>query len=85
MERAYFSLTEEICKEAEKKLLEAVEKTAKAEEKALIAEKEIAIIEEIVIRAIRKTMNSDMISAMDAMDKLNIPVYLRNKYMTMLI
>ena len=65
---------EEIRKEAEKKVLEA-------EEKALEAEKEIAMTEEIVIQAIRNMMNSDMISATDAMDKLNIPADLREKYL----
>ena len=90
---------EEVRKEAEKKVLEAEEKTlkaeekaskaeekaSKAEEKALEAEKEIAMTEEIVIRAIRDTMNSDMISATDAMDKMNIPAELREKYSTRLI
>ena len=65
---------EEIRKEAEKKVLEA-------EEKALKAEKEIAITEEIIIQAIRNMMNSEMISATDAMDKLNIPADLREKYL----
>ena len=65
---------EEVRKEAEKKVLEA-------EEKALKAEKEIAITEEIIIQAIRNMMNSEMISAMDAMDKLNIPADLREKYL----
>ena len=65
---------EEVRKEAEKKVLEA-------EEKALKAEKEIAITEEIIIQAIRNMMNSDMISATDAMDKLNIPADLREKYL----
>ena len=72
---------EEVRKEAEMKVLEAEEKTAKAEEKASKAEKEIAITEEIVIRAIKDTMNSDMISATDAMDKMNIPADLREKYL----
>ena len=86
---------EEVRKEAEKKVLEAEEKTAKAEEKALkaeekaskaeekalVAEKEIAMTEEIVIQAIRNMMNSDMISATDAMDKMNIPADLREKYL----
>ena len=90
---------EEVRKEAEKKVLEAEEKTAKAEEKAskaeekaskaeekaLVAEKEIAMTEEIVIQAIRNMMNSDMISATDAMDKMNIPTELREKYSTRLI
>ena len=75
---------EEVRKEAEKKVLEAEEKTAKAEEKALEAEKEIAMTEEIVIRAIRDTMNSDMISATEAMDKMSIPAELREKYSTRL-
>ncbi len=66
---------------AEKKVLEAEEKKAEAEEKALKAEKEIALTEEIVIRAIRDTMNSNMISASDAMDKLEIPADLREKYL----
>lgn len=65
---------EEVRKEAEKKVLEA-------EEKALKAEKEIAITEEIIIQAIRNMMNSEMISATDAMDKLNIPADLREKYL----
>ena len=65
---------EEVRKEAEKKVLEA-------EEKALKAEKEIAITEEIIIQAIRNMMNSDMISATDAMDKMNIPADLREKYL----
>ena len=65
---------EEVRKEAEKKVLEA-------EEKALKAEKEIAITEEIIIQAIRDMMNSEMISATDAMDKLNIPADLREKYL----
>ena len=86
---------EEVRKEAEKKVLEAEEKTAKAEEKAskaeekaskaeekaLVAEKEIAMTEEIVIQVIRNMMNSDMISASDAMDKMNIPADLREKYL----
>ena len=76
---------DEVRKEAEMKVLEAEEKTAKAEEKASKAEKEIAITEEIVIRAIKDTMNSDMISATDAMDKMNIPAELREKYSTRLI
>ena len=76
---------EEVRKEAEMKVLEAEEKTAKAEEKASKAEKEIAITEEIVIRAIKDTMNSDMISATDAMDKMNIPAELREKYLPRLI
>ena len=90
---------EEARKEAEKKVLEAEEKTAKAEEriakaeeriakaeeKALKAEKEIALTEDIIIRAIRKTMNSDKISASDAMDKMKIPAELREKYTTRLI
>ena len=37
--------------------------------------------EEIVIQAIRNMMNSDMISATDAMDKMNIPADLREKYL----
>ena len=37
--------------------------------------------EEIVIRAIRDTMNTDMISATDAMDKMSIPAELREKYL----
>ena len=65
---------EEVRKEAEKKVLEA-------EEKALKAEKEIAITEEIIVQAIRNMMNSEMISATDAMDKLNIPADLREKYL----
>ena len=65
---------EEVRKEAEKKVLEA-------EEKALKAEKEIAITEEIIIQAIRNMMKSEMISATDAMDKLNIPADLREKYL----
>ena len=65
---------EEIRKEAEKKVLEA-------EEKALKAEKEIAITEEIIIQSIMNMMNSEMISATDAMDKLNIPADLREKYL----
>ena len=65
---------EEVRKEAEKKVLEA-------EDKALKAEKEIAITEEIIIQAIRNMMNSEMISATDAMDKLNIPADLREKYL----
>ena len=65
---------EEVRKEAEKKVLEA-------EEKALKAEKEIAITEEIIIQAIRNMMNSEMISAMDAMDKLNITADSREKYL----
>ena len=65
---------EEVRKEAEKKVLEA-------EEKALKAEKEIAITEEIIIQAIRNMMNSEMISATDAMDKLSIPADLREKYL----
>ena len=65
---------EEVRKEAEKKVLEA-------EEKALKAENEIAITEEIIIQAIRNMMNSEMISATDAMDKLNIPADLREKYL----
>ena len=83
---------EEVRKEAEKKVLEAEEKASKAEEKAskaeekaLRAEKEISITEEIVIRAIRHKMNSDMISATEAMDKMNIPTELREKYSTRLI
>ena len=86
---------EEVRKEAEMKVLEAEEKTAKAEEKAskaeekaskaeekaLVAEKEIAMTEEIVIQVIRNMMNSDMISATDAMDKMNIPADLREKYL----
>ena len=89
---------EEVRKEAEKKVLEAEEKTAKAEEKAskaeekaskaeekaLVAEKEIAMTEEIVIQVIRNMMNSDMISASDAMVKMNIPAELREKYSTRL-
>ena len=65
---------EEVRKEAEKKVLEAEEKASKAE-------KEIAITEEIIIQAIRNMMNSEMISATDAMDKLNIPADLREKYL----
>ena len=76
---------EEVRKEAEMKGLEAEEKTAKAEEKASKAEKEISITEEIVIQAIRNKMNSDMISATDAMDKMNIPAELREKYLPRLI
>lgn len=90
---------EEVRKEAEKKVLEAEEKTlkaeekaskaeekaSKAEEKAIEAEKEIAMTEEIVIRAIRDTMNTDMISATDAMDKMSIPAELREKYSTRLM
>ena len=68
---------EEVREEAEKKVLEA-------EEKALKAEKEIAINEEIIIQAIRNMMNLEMISATDAMDKLNIPAELREKYSTRL-
>jgi hypothetical protein len=41
--------------------------------------------EEIVIQAIRNMMNSDMISATDAMDKMNIPADLREKYSTRLM
>ena len=90
---------EEVRKEAEKRVLEAEEKksraeekaskaeekASKAEEKALKAEKEIVITEEIVIRAIRDKMNSDMISATEAMDKMNIPAELREKYTTRLV
>jgi len=65
---------EEVRKEAEKKVLEAEEKASKAE-------KEIAITEEIIIQAIRNMMSSEMISATDAMDKLNIPADLREKYL----
>ena len=76
---------EEKASKAEEKASKAEEKASKAEEKALKAEKEIAMTEEIVIRAIRDTMNSDMISATDAMVKMNIPAELREKYSTRLI
>ena len=72
---------EEKASKAEEKASKAEEKASKAEEKALVAEKEIAMTEEIVIQAIRNMMNSDMISATDAMDKMNIPADLREKYL----
>ena len=75
------SKAEEKASKAEEKASKAEEKASKAEEKALVAEKEIAMTEEIVIQAIRNMMNSDMISATDAMDKMNIPADLREKYL----
>ena len=79
------SKAEEKASKAEEKASKAEEKASKAEEKALKAEKEIVITEEIVIRAIRDKMNSDMISATEAMDKMNIPAELREKYTTRLV